>query len=552
MIICLTFFIHCEASMKTSKQSGREWGQKGASSAFDEGKKMDANMFLAPELRNTKFDVEQATQDVKNRVTPKSETLDFITSQEVQNNMRRKGFHEDELFMKRSEEIFANAGKESTSEFTELTGYTLHTCQQAGDPFLISTERTLNVKVNQIQRNKICLGHKKHIKVRMIGDFEKSIRELKEKYTNDPSIDPQSVEITLSYTNPLLFYYNVTVSYKHINNAESCHRYKKKKFKNESFRETEDEWLYDNEEMWNLAKSPDSTILSHECLDASPTKIINEKSVTRQCWKEKISFLYQFPSTNDCNFLKQKNCEQIKQECVQSNSSGCTQWELTFRCFEGITHKYASTNENYTIDDEIIDYVPNQSFSEVAAKLAVFEEVKKEMEKSNLIDVTKLEIFTGKRMSCSKNVADNLIYDCCFKYSGLAKRMGMSKCNADEIGLAEMREQGLCHYVGSYEEKFLNMWKSRDEHVFCCYPSKLSRIVQEEGRKQLKMNFGEPKEPNCRGFTPKELSSLNFSEMDLSEICKDFARKLPDDMPDRLQAFQNRLQHDIEEAEVKR
>jgi conjugal transfer mating pair stabilization protein TraN len=320
--------------------------------------------------------------------------------------------------------------------------------------------------------------------------------------------------------------------------------------KEASFQEVGEEWVYDDQELWNRSRSLDSIIIEHLCVDATPAKMINGKSVSRQCWKERVSFLYQFPSANDCNFLRAKNCEQIQQECNQYHSSTCTQWQLTFRCTEKI--KLTSIPFVLDPDKENVEYAPNQSFSEVAAKLAVFDEMKKEMEKSKAIDVRDLEIFKGDRKSCSKNVADDLMYDCCFSYSGLAKQMGFSKCNADEIALAEMREQGLCHYIGSFEEKFLDLWKSRDEHVFCCFPSKLSRIVQEQGRKQLAIDWGKPKEPNCRGFTTQELSHLDFSKMDLTEICKDFAKKLPDDMPEKLKKFQDRIQQDIEQSEVKK
>ncbi|SPJ31868.1 unnamed protein product [Candidatus Protochlamydia amoebophila UWE25] len=291
-------------------------------------------------------------------------------------------------------------------------------------------------------------------------------------------------------------------------------------------------------------------MIEHVCVDANPTKIIDGQSVNRPCWKEKISFLYQFPSDSDCQLLQQKNCEQIQQRCVNQQGTTCAQWELTFRCLENL--RWTTVPFEFDSTEEEKGYSPNQSFSEVATKLAVFAEVKKEMENSQAMDATKLEIFQGKRMSCSKNVADHLLYDCCFRYSGLAKQMGLSKCNADELSLAEMREEGLCHYVGSYEEKILDLWKSRDEHVFCCFPSKLSRLVQEQGRKQLGRDWGKPEEPNCRGFTTQELSRLNFSDMDLSEICTNIAKKLPENLPERLKQFQNRLQKDMDRVEVKK
>lgn len=547
-ILSLQVAIPSMASMQASKEAGRECGKHEASSAFERGKKFNPKSILSKDLQNQTFDAKQAAKQVKNREKPQSETLTFLTSPEVQNNQRRKFFQEDELFIKTSETIFTGKEKKGGHKLTKDPGYVLHTCKQAGDPFVISTERNLSVQVKELPEEyaKICLGHRDRVKVKRKGSIEQSSKKLKKKYKKDPSIKAKSVEVTLMFAHPKCNYYLFLVTYEHIDNAEGCGKCKKKLIKEVNQEETE-EWIYDNQELWNLAHGPDSTILEHICVDDSRKKNINGKTVKRPCWKESISFLYQFPSNNNCNFLKAKNCEQISQECIQYHESICTQWQLTFRCNEKI--KLASIPFDYDPSEETFEYVPNQSFSEVAAKLAVFDEAKKEMEKSKVMDVTKLEIFKGKRTSCSKNVVDNLMYDCCFSYSGIAKQIGLSKCNADEISLAEMREQGLCHYVGSYEEKFLDLWKSRDEHVFCCFPSRLSRIVQEEGRKQLGIDWGKPKKPNCRGFISEELSRLDFSKMDLSEISKDFVKKLPDDMPKRLKDFQNRLRQDIEQEE---
>jgi conjugal transfer mating pair stabilization protein TraN len=552
IIVSFAFSIPCLASMRGTKQIGKEWGQKRVSSAFDLGKKFNAKDLLAKDLKDQTFDAEEAARKVENRTVPRSETLDFLTSQEVQNNQRRKLFQEDELFIKTSEHIFTGKSKEHSADWNEESGYVLHTCKQAGDPIVISTERTLNVHVNSTPEElaKICQGHTIEVKVKRKDGIEKTKKKLKKKYKSDPTIKPKSVEVTLLYAHPTSPYYIFKVYYEHIDNAEGCGKCKKKRIKEASYEEASEEWIYDNQELWNLARSLDSTIIEHVCVDKTPSKMINGKSVSRQCWKERLTFFYQFPATSDCNFLKAKNCEQIKQECIEYNSSVCTQWQLTFRCIDKI--KLTSIPFDYDPSEETFEYAPNQSFSEVAAKLAVFHEVKKEMEKSKTFDVRDLEIFQGKRMSCSKNVADELMYDCCFNYSGLAKQIGLAKCNADEISLAEMREQGLCRYIGHYEEKFLDLWKSRDEHVFCCFPSKLSRIVQEQGRDQLDIKWGTAEEPNCRGFKTDELSRLDFSKMDLSEICKDFVKKMPEDMPERLKSFQDRLQQDIERSEVKK
>lgn len=545
--------IPCSASMRSVKKTGKEWAQSSSSFALNQGKKVDIQELTTIDLNTHAFDAKEAKRNIENQTLPQSETVDFLTSPQVQNNQLKKNFHQEEFFIKNSEEIFATKGQPLLSDLEKKLGYTYHTCQRSGDPFLVSTTRTLNVQLNLLPKEQVnvCLGHKKNVLVKKTGNFEESVKKLKKKYQKDSTIQPDSIQIICLHAHPSPTHYLAQVSYCHLNNTESCHKCRKKSKKQEDYAQVETEWMYDNLELWNLSQSIESTILEHSCLDANSTKRIHGHPINRQCWQEKISFLYRFPSTNDCNILKQKNCEQIKQECSQFNSSHCVQWQLTFRCLDTINPTYQL--ESFELEDEeSIAYTPNQSFSEVAAKLTVFAEVKKEMEQSNEFDVTKLEIFKGKRMSCSKNVADHLMYDCCFSYAGLAKQMNLTKCTADEIGLAEMREHGLCHYVGSYEEKMLDLWKSRDEHVFCCFPSKLSRIVQEEGHKQLGRSWGEAKEPNCKGFTTDELSQLNFSKMDLSEICDTFVKKLPEDIPQRLQAFQNRLQQEIDQMEIKK
>lgn len=528
------------ATQEAARKAGMEIGKKRATSAFKQGKNLNPKDLLSEDAKDQVFDAQEAEKAVKNEAHPQSETLNFLMSKEVQNNQRRKGFHEDEQFFALAEQIFSGTENESSQESEE--NYTLHTCKQSAEPIIISTERRLNVK--QEIKIKKCQGHIKKFKkskIKNIIEIKEQLKKLISKYKADPNIKPKSVKkIELEFSDD---YWPIGVYYEHIDQTEGCDNCKY--VKDESYQESGEDWIYDDQRLWDLAKSLDSTILEHVCIDSSP--------VNHQCQKERMSFLYQFPTMNDCDFLKEKNCEMIKQECLQYQSSVCSQWEMTFRCLDHFAFKSVAKLDIDSSEESIkIKYKPNQSFSEVATKLAVFDAAKKEMEKSGSFDVRDLQIFTGMRKTCSKNVADKLIYDCCFNYSGLAKQIGLSKCNSDEIALADMREQGLCHYVGSYEETFANLWKSRDEHVFCCFPNKLSRIVQEQGRQQLGIKWGSPKEPDCRGFTTDELGNLNFSKMDLSEFSKDIKHKLPEDMPERLKNFQDRLQQEIVQTEVKK
>ena len=131
----------------------------------------------------------------------------------------------------------------------------------------------------------------------------------------------------------------------------------------------------------------------------------------------------------------------------------------------------------------------------------------------------------------------------------MAKDLGLKNCHADELALAEMREYGLCHYVGSYSGEFLDLWKSRDEHVFCCFGSKLARILQENARNQLRIEWGSPKHANCRGLSVDEISRLDFTIMDFSELYADYEKKLPENFQNKLEEFGNRVQEKVKRQE---
>lgn len=105
-------------------------------------------------------------------------------------------------------------------------------------------------------------------------------------------------------------------------------------------------------------------------------------------------------------------------------------------------------------------------------------------------------------------------------------------CNSEERLLDTLEDKGLCHYVGSYcSKKVLGVCVTKKQ-VSCCFQSKLTRIIQEQGRPQLGKTWGEPKKAVCEGFTVDEFSRLDLSQMDFSEIYSEFleAAKLPDEL----------------------
>ena len=129
-------------------------------------------------------------------------------------------------------------------------------------------------------------------------------------------------------------------------------------------------------------------------------------------------------------------------------------------------------------------------------------------------------IFSGKDRRCRTWGATIAFDDCCQSEDYL---FGLAQCRANELILAELKGEGLCHYVGEYCSKkidlgFTNICVERSK-TYCCFNSKLARIVQEQGREQLSTfsGWGKPKRPDCRGLASEEFQMLDFSLIDLSE-----------------------------------
>lgn len=112
-----------------------------------------------------------------------------------------------------------------------------------------------------------------------------------------------------------------------------------------------------------------------------------------------------------------------------------------------------------------------------------------------------------------------------------------SACDQTDMETAMQAASGNCVEVGTYcmkKIKFLGcVQKARS---FCCFNSKLARIIQEQGRPQLSSinTFGTPKEPQCRGFTPEEFQNLDFSQIDLQEYIDDLQKNTESEIQENI------------------
>ncbi|SFL48649.1 Type-1V conjugative transfer system mating pair stabilisation [Azotobacter beijerinckii] len=91
------------------------------------------------------------------------------------------------------------------------------------------------------------------------------------------------------------------------------------------------------------------------------------------------------------------------------------------------------------------------------------------------------------------------------------------ECEKKEFELGAKKETRQCAYVGSYcASKVLGTCVEKRE-AYCCFSSVVGRIIQEQGRPQLGLDFGDPENPVCEALTVEQLGRIDWSRIDLSE-----------------------------------
>lgn len=106
-------------------------------------------------------------------------------------------------------------------------------------------------------------------------------------------------------------------------------------------------------------------------------------------------------------------------------------------------------------------------------------------------------------------------------------------CDQSDMEAAMLHGSGYCAYIGEYcKHRWPAVGCVQRAKVFCCFNSKMARIIHQQGRTQLRTlnGWGDVSNPNCRGFTTEEFQALDFSKIDLSEYYSDLTHKLQSDM----------------------
>lgn len=501
---------------KNYLQKGKEMGKAIKSVELS---KTEIEALTPANLRGQRFDRKEASKRLNNSVY-----------QEVELKHKKK----QDISVTHLLENIENATKSQDELNQDAIIESSEKCLLENEFIPITINHTLSVKVNYQKKIKgsyrECKGHLRSRPWRKNRKEDKRDKEM--ELAADPIIKSFKVYMGM----------DMAWKFKHVDDAPQCNNYSKKKRKAKSEKLDEvDTWKMDHVELLDtgLCTHINTSYGPEEC------RIIEEHKVTRPYWSKTLHFQCIKQNEKGCDFLKDKECIQLSENCIKYSADQCVIWEKFFKCKTRVPRSKPETHPIFGSDETLweINREFSQSFPEVVNTLTVFEEMKKEFQDNHVMDGRSVHLFKGDESQCSKSVASKIMYDCCGNMDGFATDVKLSKCTSDEIGLAQSKKKGLSHYIGKKKEKFLGLWESREEHVFCLFPTKLSRVFQEEARKQLHISWGDADHPNCRGLTQGEIKKLDFSKMNLLEA---FEAPKQIDQTERLNQVESRLKQRIE------
>jgi conjugal transfer mating pair stabilization protein TraN len=285
-----------------------------------------------------------------------------------------------------------------------------------------------------------------------------------------------------------------------------------------------------------LAADSTCTRSAETCTDSDPiTRLVSGVSVTQPCWAWRRDYeCSRFTPAQDCDTLVQTPGCVLEQEYCLTDETPCRTFERVYDCpvpdQPNDPKQFICDGDVYSIDGscETITREPNDEFKDAVVALNALDQARREF------DPGTLTLFKGTRETCSSKVFG--ILNCC-KGKGFGLIPGIQLlvalgCARAEVLLHQRDAQGVCAYIGSYcASSVLGVCVTKRK-AYCCFASKLSRILQEQGRPQINKPWGKPKTETCLGFTLDEFAQLDLSKMDFSEVYAEFtdAARLPDEL----------------------
>lgn len=315
-------------------------------------------------------------------------------------------------------------------------------------------------------------------------------------------------------------------------------------------------------------------IVETTCTGGPETRIIDGMEVTRECWDLTTHYACIQPEIHDtCTDQVARGGTLVNTDCQQGATIDgafmciTEQREYQFKKKDGSSSTVADcSGQQFCVDGKCFDTggAPDPDFAKAATGMEAMREA------GVYVDQGDFQLFKGKDERCSKSVLQN----CCkgtskptngltnlavaggsaymFDALGFGSGFGtlgfipggfvlgitimviqeMISCDRQEAMIAVKRDHRLCHYVGEYCSKKIRLGFIRvclqHKETYCCFNSKLSRMINEAARVQIPgLGWGWPEGPSCNGLTISQFQAMDFSKIDFSEFYDDIKPKDP-------------------------
>lgn len=311
-------------------------------------------------------------------------------------------------------------------------------------------------------------------------------------------------------------------------------------------------------------------IVSQACTSGPSTVTIDGMEVTRPCWVNTTDYACIEEAINDtCGSAIAKGCSVHSSVCqvgVTINGAfQCITEQREYQCKVAEATSATVTNcagQQFCMEGNCFDTgsVPDPDFARAVSGMEAAREA------GVYIDEATFQVFKGKDNRCSKSLLNNCCKGSSSRTNGLTNLAiasgsayvfdvlggpGMKSaivfgfdptlfalavahmvvrqmlaCDKDEVLVAVKRDHRLCHYVGEYCSRKINLLFAKIcvEHTetYCCFNSKISRVINEAARTQLPgLGWGTPESPSCQGLSIAQFQEMDLSVVDFSEFYAD-------------------------------
>jgi len=308
---------------------------------------------------------------------------------------------------------------------------------------------------------------------------------------------------------------------------------------------------YINYQDCNALDQNNACEITGETCDNMGLKVIDGLEIDRDCWQYRRSYACADNNLieSDCGELEEK-CSFSSAECKETDISGiCIEHKRNYECQNDVQILDADSqivvcNSQVYCDNgncDAIDYEKNKDLAEATAFTSMLENAAAEFDSDTSMT------FAGTSGKCSKDLLS--LSDCCsmdglledivesgFSHMQWASGIGLIKsisgdetfdtgldlsfCSSSENELFIRRNNNQCVYIGRYcsAEEDITGLCLQEKEAYCCFSSKISKIINEQGRPQIGKGWGTPDNPDCSGLSTNEINSLNLDELDFSSL----------------------------------